>query len=313
MGGTGDGAAGRGARVRGGGRWRGSGGDGGRRPCGAGASGRRAGGGGRRVRRRAWRAAAASASDAPQNLQNWAAESTTPRHRLHTRGPSARGARRALAEVDHAHRRNRRRLLRASSRAAGAFCASAVAANGAGARRDGRGLRGRGRDGRGLDQPRSRRGARRAEARPAPARACFRTTCSSGGSARSASRRPDSGARLPRRAAAAARERSARGGAAAAAAGGTPPANGEMPAPSEVARRDGAASGRPVVASQADRRRGRGDSRAEPLTALLAERQVRRVLASARRAVHDAPEWDNTAARPSSMVTAHRFDELPSV
>jgi hypothetical protein len=58
----------------------------------------------------------------------------------------------------------------------------------------------------------------------------------------------------------------------------------------------------PVVASQADRRRGRGDSRAEPLAAFLAERQVRRILATARRAVHDAPRWDNTAALPSSMV-----------
>src|SRR5687768_11708653 len=28
-----------------------------------------------------------SASEAPQNLQNWAAESTTPRHRLHVRTP----------------------------------------------------------------------------------------------------------------------------------------------------------------------------------------------------------------------------------
>ncbi|MDB4934319.1 MAG: hypothetical protein JWP87_1291, partial [Labilithrix sp.] len=57
----------------------------------------------------------------------------------------------------------------------------------------------------------------------------------------------------------------------------------------------------PVLSAQADRRRGRSDPRAEPLTALLAERQVRWVLASARRAGHDASRWDITRARPSSF------------
>jgi hypothetical protein len=54
--------------------------------------------------------------------------------------------------------------------------------------------------------------------------------------------------------------------------------------------------GRPRRPSEAERRRRGSDAGAKPLAALLAERQVRWVLAAARRAIHDDTEWDITRA-----------------